>query len=518
MKKILLLFFLGIVFFDASYGQYTTMGIGGSADKRVVIGWIRDRPDYVPATTPNIWNTTPYNSIVSIYTKGSAGTGEFVSPRHILTNAHVAAECGMNGRANCMVYTSDGQTLSAREVFYGITGVGNNMSGGRRWRENQDKDWAILEITDNYCRPEYRNIEQAGSATTGLWRAGFGSLRVLTQNDINLIRQAYIVYLNANKMDDKHPERSGMFIGDHDPNYLTKYKVFFDEFTRLTGKDFNKDYNNDGWTLKLIRNCRFNGNDDDVSGDSVVFHTCDSWGGDSGSNIKNMSNNNVVGLNYGSWSFITTYTGSRTDINSAILAYKFMNNPNIQSAIQRAKQDCGDGKALKPEIPTDSQSECDLRCDHITVKCNDDYNINLLSQKCFAATGKRMVRTTSASGPFVFTCVDYDKTEQCAGATTRNQPPQLTDESVTTRQIGGQCLESDLPRHSIGGHYISNGTNKLMCGDVKCSCAATECEDGFYLAANAKGYSMGWCRSGYCPKGKHPNIVGGNKMIGCEDD
>lgn len=86
------------------------------------------------------------------------------------------------------------------------------------------------------------------------------------------------------------------------------------------------------------------------------------------------------------------------------------------------------------------------------------------------------------------------------------------------RQIGAMCVTSDLPNHATSGHYIGNGLNKLTCGNVKCSCAATACESGFYLAVNAKGYSMGWCRSGYCPKGKHPNIVNNDKMTGCVND
>ena len=55
---------------------------------------------------------------------------------------------------------------------------------------------------------------------------------------------------------------------------------------------------------------------------------------------------------------------------------------------------------------------------------------------------------------------------------------------------GKPCLPDDLAKnkHAITGKYIcKNKTTDTI------SCAATECEPGYYLQRNAKGESMGWC-------------------------
>lgn len=661
-----ILFFVGIVMTANAYAQgndwYTgdirPTGISGSVDKRTVIGWLGDRPSYVAPSIPNIWNTSPYNSIVRICQSSGCGTGDFISPRHVITNAHVSEECGMSGSANCQIYTSDGEILQGRVVFYGATG----LSDRSKWLANIDKDWQILEIVDNYCRKEYRDFADGASATeTGLWRAGFGSLRVLTNEDIRAIRAAYTEYVRVTN----DGSSKGMLINDHDPNYLTKYKVFFDEFTRITGKDFNRDYNSDGHTLKLINNCKFDGLDQGIPSGRVVLHNCDAWGGDSGSTIKRKSNNNIVGLENEFWAYITTNEVENAD--GALLVYKFIYEPNIQSAIEKAKKDCenwkpDDPKPIKPE-PKPDKKNCDLTCTNNTIVVagtSGCYNFVENENKCLAATGKHLRSDGMANdGTFTYTCVGYNESSDCGGRFKPRPEPipdskkcdlicdnititfseetgcnkyldnletlekrcqkatghglsivNKTHNSVTytcvgynkssdcvstikpepkpdcelrcdnytftakciessigieldrqcmlatgaklvydknihktvcvnydkspvctgtfdpkpepipeEREIGKPCWASDLKPHVIAGHYIGNGVNNLMCkGPKKCTCAATACEDGWYLAANAKGWSMGWCRSGICPRGKHPNIVGGNKMTGCVDD
>ena len=69
------------------------LGIGYDADNRTVVGWIGTKPSYVDENTTNGWNKSPYNNIVKIYHTGEkwwSGTGSFISPKHILTNSHVA--------------------------------------------------------------------------------------------------------------------------------------------------------------------------------------------------------------------------------------------------------------------------------------------------------------------------------------------------------------------------------------------------------------------------------------------
>lgn len=505
-------FFIGIMLASNACGQVVTTGISGNSDHRVVIGWDGVRPDYVSASTPNIWNTSPYNSIVHVLP--AYCTGEFISPRHILTNSHCGAKCEIGGNQKCEIRTSDGLVLSAREVFVGMPGLDNDQ----RWNNNQDKDWAILEIVDDYCRKDYRKPQQASSTMGNLWMAGFGSLRVLYPSDISLIRQAYIAYLKATGATDY----DGIFIRDKDPNFNTKYKVFLSELTRISGKDFWRDYDSDVNTLKLHTGCGFSGYYKDVPGDMVVLHTCDGWGGNSGSSIKTNSTNEVVGLHFGGWSYITT-TDKNMATGEAIMLYKFIYDPNIQSALEKAKRDCANWKPgtkpINPDPiePKPNKKNCDLTCDNITfvtAGTSGCYNYAGNERKCVAATGKHLRSDGMASdGTYTHTCVGYDKSSYCIGT---QQP--VPGHETSERKIGADCMSADLPAHATSGHYIGNGTNRLTCGTSKCSCAATSCENGYYLATNARGYSMGWCRSGRCPKGKHPNIINGTKMTGCVDD
>lgn len=88
------------------------------------------------------------------------------------------------------------------------------------------------------------------------------------------------------------------------------------------------------------------------------------------------------------------------------------------------------------------------------------------------------------------------------------------------RDVGLDCLKSDLPPHAVSGHYIQSGSKKLACNNGgHCSCAATVCESGYYLVVNAKGWSQGWCYTRRCPSGQHLNIIDKTKTdTKCVDD
>ena len=226
----------------------------------------------------------------------------------------------------------------------------------------------------------------------------------------------------------------GIYVKYKSWDFSTKYKTFLDKFKEITHSDFT-EYLKDKKTLKLIKDCKFSGLKGALP--FVVKHTCDSWGGDSGSSIKTNYGNLVIGLETGSWPYITT-NNEKDAMNSGIMSGTFLTS-DVNNLIKKAEKDC------------------------------EDFVLDVR--------------------------------------------PNLQQ-----REINATCLASDLPNYAVKGHYIDNGDNKLMCGNKKCACAATACESGYYLAANAKGRSMGWCRSGHCPIGKHPNIVDGNKMTGCVDD
>ena len=476
-------FFIGLALICDAYA-----GISGSADKREVIGWIGDQPDYVSnfPSVRYIWNSSPYSSIVQVRSGTTRGTGEFISPRHVLTNAHVAQECGIGGKNDCKIYTSNNQELSAREVFYGVklTGV-NGEFDSAKWYKNRGNDWAVLEIVGDYCHKEYRTPQKANATTDNLWRAGFGGLRVLDASDISAIRSAYKTYLRSGGK----PDARGMAFGDSGSVFSTKFQKFFDEFKKNTGKDFIADYNQDSNTLKIIRDCKFTGLDKtSYNSRNVVKHSCDAWAGDSGSGIKDASTNDLVGLDYAGTSYITT-TKQDISLDQAILAHTIY-SPEIQEAIKQSMTSCTTNKPIKGTKPIEPKP--------------------IEQEPPVWATPKEPVVPAQNPVPPV----------QEPTKPTEPEPVKPTLEPKE-RELWGQCLASDLAQkpHAMAGRYIPHGLNDLECkGGKKCACAATACEEGWYLAASAKGTSNGYCRSGKCPKGKHPNIINGNLMTGCVKD
>ena len=55
------------------------------------------------------------------------------------------------------------------------------------------------------------------------------------------------------------------------------------------------------------------------------------------------------------------------------------------------------------------------------------------------------------------------------------------------KELYKPCLPKDLPPHATAGRYVYiNAQNPVKC-------AATECEEGYYLVRNAAGQSQGWC-------------------------
>ncbi|MDW2994864.1 MAG: hypothetical protein R8N24_02460 [Alphaproteobacteria bacterium] len=81
----------------------------------------------------------------------------------------------------------------------------------------------------------------------------------------------------------------------------------------------------------------------------------------------------------------------------------------------------------------------------------------------------------------------YDNTE--ASGTVNTKSGQTSNCALYS---GKPCLPDDLAKnaHATAGRYIcKNKTTDTI------SCAATECESGYYLQKNAKGESQGWCNT-----------------------
>ncbi len=249
------------------------------------------------------WNTAPYNKFVRICTSAGCGTGEFISASHILTSKKTAACCGV-GASDCNVYVSDGTVQPAQVV---ITGGGlKNCAYDDNKHLNTGQDWAILALQDKtYVKQrvkqgvtglKHTNTTQAQS---GLQRAGFSELKVLNNEDIKNIKAAYVKWLKIvypydfierNKVAG---QGANLELGKYDIYSSTgklQYNTFLEEFKKLTGKDFLREYLTDGNKLKAIQGCTI------TNSDTRMFrHTCSAWRGDSGSALIN-SRNEIVGI------------------------------------------------------------------------------------------------------------------------------------------------------------------------------------------------------------------------------
>lgn len=312
MRKIAL-FFVGIVFTANAYA-----GING--DRRTVIGWIGTRPEYVPETVENKWNTPPYNNYVSVYNPniGAYGTGEFISPKHILTNSHVAENCGIENNP-CGIRMSNGKEVSAVTVFSGAINI-SEMIGEE---PNGSNDWAILEIdSPDFYSDHWFEYNDITSDHDNLWRAGFGGLRVLSDRDVLNIRAAYNEYLESigEQMSTRYFIPWAQMANNRD-----HYQVFLNAYQKITGKDFMADCLYDNDTLKAIYGCDLQGNKT----------SCYSWSGDSGSSIQD-ANNKIVGLLYGNHSAMVFYPGVHT--NFVVRIEKFINSIT-KPEIEQAKKD-----------------------------------------------------------------------------------------------------------------------------------------------------------------------------------
>lgn len=328
----------------------------GNIDTRRVVGWLPDKkPSYVDKNTKNDWNTDKYNKIVFIVLPGVygdwAGTGTWISPRHILTAEHVVTEekdnnrkCGIDGKPDCDVYLSDGTTLKAKTVIY------DSEIGGKVKDDKYAYDWAFLEVSNStYCNKHYYDGYVPTVVGNGLWRAGFGGLRVLTNTDIQNIKTAYKEFLND--IDDKIKKhipitQNASFAYDmqdgldaEETVYVTAARessVFLDKFKELTHSDFVNDYLNDNYTLKYTENCRI----DSIKEPGLVEHDCYSWSGDSGSSIIDAASNKIISIDVGG----SLYIAAPNYIFDTGVKTQRIFNTDVLTKIDEAKQQCSNNQ------------------------------------------------------------------------------------------------------------------------------------------------------------------------------
>ena len=469
MKRVSLFFLLGM--FPSICGA----GIG-EVDKRFY-------PD---------WNQYPYSNYVRIQTENHIGTGQFVSPRHILTNKHVANCCGVTDE-DCIIELSNKVTNSkgdkvheAKKAKLIATSGGLDKCAFDADRDRfTGKDWAVLEITDALFLHDYFQLGDTMPGLSGLTRAGFGGLRVLTDQDVRFLKESLVEYFRDYKQYNEADVNVNVNRGTHIQNFiqLDNYEARFKE---KTGSNF-KDLFLDSHKLKAIKDCQIKKIDTE-GGKNIVINDCYGWSGDSGSALINSSNSVAALFNSAQLVFGTTEaSGVNTNFGLPI-------STEIKSAIENASLK----NALSAKLALKE-----------TISKNITNIANTKKQKDYAdLVIDTQIRTSEQnnSGQTKANTTNVNRT------TTKSNTSTATASTTTTgRKIGNRCLASDLPAHASIGNYVKSGLNKFSCEGVPCACAATRCEDGYYLVINSKGHSQGWCYTRTCPSGTRLNVIDGYK-------
>ena len=341
---------VGTCFADTSSGEYSsllnTQFQTYNLDKRRYLNGNHPSGTMHPTSR---WHDWPYNLIVQICDSDGCGTGTFVSPVHILTNKHVAECCGVGGATQCEVYVPHKNTPDNRDAITVLAATviagGGTAANVKNHCEYKDadlwngNDWAIIELISpndastintyfqkvsghntNYAYwYEPLNWRENNDSMSVSFRAGFGALRVLSDQDIKKIRDAYEWALkqvqppmktNPNESDGVDLWQDATHIYDINSNNQNQkqkaealYRGFLNKYKEIARKDFLDDCLSDN-ELKIIEDCTVWPYDwqDKESGfwyrDTYDGHTCSSWGGDSGSAlIKHQEHPEIVSLN-----------------------------------------------------------------------------------------------------------------------------------------------------------------------------------------------------------------------------
>ena len=153
-------------------------------------------------------------------------------------------------------------------------------------------DWSVLELINpsDIAARGNKYIQYANETPYGdvAFRAGFGALRILSNQDIKNIKDAYTYAFGDDLSGGVNLNRDEQYI--HNVNQRGYYSKLIEEYQDITGQDFLTDLFNDKDNLKIIDDCGIT-----QLYDTHFNHNCDNWAGDSGSAL--VKRNQIVGLN-----------------------------------------------------------------------------------------------------------------------------------------------------------------------------------------------------------------------------
>ena len=318
---------------NADNGQTYTL------DKRRYIGSLNRFNPLQPKHDTIRWDQDKYNQVVKVQRDGGSGTGTFISPKHVLTNKHVAECCGVPGtgmaQSNCTITLHDGTTMLANVVLTGgstMDNVAQHCTFNANAHLANGTDWSVLELItprdiaahgNNYIR--YANETIAGNVA---FRAGFGALRILSNQDIAHIKTAYTRAFGDDLSGGVNLYRDNQYI--HNANQRSYYTNLMNEYQNITRKNFLIDLFTDENNLKIIDDCAIT-----QLYDVHFNHNCDSWAGDSGSALVHQSK--IVGLsNSGDGVIFHTHEGEPKDTQQSGIRNKHVFGELTQQLINDA--------------------------------------------------------------------------------------------------------------------------------------------------------------------------------------
>ena len=444
------------------------------------------------------WDTPIYNTVVHISYNKNIGTGTLISPKHILTNKHVAQCCGIKNNDPCTVTLHNQQRFDATLV---ATSTANKDKPAMRDETTEEhlkdealwkscgfvpgmiadgRDWAIIELKD----AEIANYVQYDTTKLGAidFRAGFASLRVLSDDDITYIRKAYTEAF-ANQ------RGTWIVLKEYDEN--TDAKKRFENFMKIYEDEahdpFLQDCLNDTNNLKITTDCALVEKTDKHDWDKRTETTCTGWAGDSGSAL--IRNNKIVCLhNSGNRALVTktdkpNYSTINT-IHRFCIPTDYIFSQSVKNMLDNAIQNT-QGTNPTTNQPTYNTSETKSDATFMTANAR---------KQQVKKTGIVAAVATLATGAAV--------TAGAIAATNSNTEKQsithdINDTPSHARIVGETCSIQDTPKFARKGIYTTVSIKGYPCNDNKnCACVATECHNGYYLVhkqINGKWESMGYC-------------------------
>ena len=496
------------------------------------------------------WGDWPYSQVVEVnapdpklpFNSFYAGTGTFISPKHVLTNKHVVNCCGVAGTATagseywCKIKTHNNPygMLAVVVMTGGSNGTEEDLKNKCLYTKYDNRtgtDWAILELTSPAAIQsrgnEHLDLSNAplNDNTPVDFRAGFGGLQILSDEQIRTIKQAYQEVFGTTKAETSTRVRyngrdQDIFIEDAEMTeaqiaampaqyrpyveaaveYYGRFLTRHREISRSKGKEEEFLDFFDDLGLKIIENCKIT-----RTYGNYFQNTCYAWNGDSGSAL--VTNDKVLGVLTSGADYIIganeeCLTGQGCDfgIPAAQINTRATQNLLNENTVVREQT-----------VNTEADYESDTTTPHTTGDVHDNATQQQTPTQIAPArqrhTAKNIAIATAVTAAAAAAVVGIAANQKNKADKPTVQNVQPVVQPNHKRTIGADCAVDDMPANAERGIYAAVNIKKLDCGGQQCACVATKCKNGYKLVhkqINGTWKNMGYCVNPKpCAAGKH---------------